>query len=330
MRRIYYACFAHQERRGGIKVIYRHVDLLNRAGLEAYVFHPRERFRAKWFDNDTATVGPRELARRFDTRRDVLVLPEDLVALPAGRKLAAGPGHTILFNQNVYLGFAAMRHGPRVRSPYRRSSLRAVFSVSDHNAALLRLAFPGVPVLRLRLGVDRERFRFRQIARKRRQIAAATKAPLSVAAIRHILDARARGGALQGYRWRLLEGMTEHEVAETLEGSLVTVFCGIEEGFGLVPLEAMMTGSIVAAFAGGPADEFLPARYRFAPGDVAAVVRFIERVAKLARDHPDTLDRWTRHAHARAAAYTLEAEERSVLGAWSTVLSALPRAPAGT
>jgi glycosyltransferase involved in cell wall biosynthesis len=330
MTRIYYACFAHDRPHGGIKVIYRHVDMLNRAGIESYVFHPRERFRVRWFENETPIVGPRALARHFDTRRDVLVLPEDLVALPAGRELVEGPGHRVIFNQNVFFGFGAMGTVPPARSPYRRASVRAVFTVSEHNAALLRLAFPGVRVLRLRLGVDPERFQFRPITRKRRQIAAAMKAPLSMLAIRHIIRARARGGPLHDYRWVFLDRLTEIELASTLEASLVTLFCGIEEGFGLVPLEAMMTGSVVAAFAGGPADEFLPARYRFAPGDIAAVVHFMERVATLARDRPDTLDRWTRHARARAAAYTLDAEERSLLAAWATVLSALPRARART
>jgi glycosyltransferase involved in cell wall biosynthesis len=131
---------------------------------------------------------------------------------------------------------------------------------------------------------------------------------------------------LRGYEWRFLERMTEREVGATLADSLVTIFCGIEEGFGLVPLEAMMAGSVVAAFSGGPADEFLPARYRFPGGDIAAVVRFVEHVATLARDRPATLERWTRAAHARAAAYSLAAEERSLLDAWTAVLTPRRRA----
>jgi hypothetical protein len=326
MTRVYYACFAHDQPRGGIKVIYRHVDLLNRNGLEAYVFHPRDGFRVTWFDNDTAIVGPRELAQRFDPRRDVLVLPEDMAVQPSAQVLLETRGRKVIFNQNVYFGFGAMGTSPPRRSPYRRADVRAVFSVSEHNAALLRFAFPDLPVCRLRLGVDRELFRFRPIARKRRVIAAATKAPMSMLTIRHVVDARARDSALGGYRWRFVEAMSEREVATTLGDALVTVFCGVEEGFGLVPLEAMLAGSVVVAFDGGPADEFLPQRYRFAPGDIVGMVRFIERVGALARDRPALLATWTRQALARAATYTLEAEERSLLAAWSTVLSAPRRA----
>src|SRR5688572_7415339 len=137
MTRIYYACFAHDEPRGGIKVIYRHVDLLNRAGLEAYVFHPQEKFRVSWFEHDTAIVGPRELARSYDARRDVLVLPEDMIAIPAGRELVEGPGKKVIFNQNVFFGFGVFGTAPPGRSPYRAKGVRAVFAVSDHNAALL-------------------------------------------------------------------------------------------------------------------------------------------------------------------------------------------------
>lgn len=324
MTRIYYACFAHQEPRGGIKVIYRHVDLLNRAGLSAFVFHPRERFRVRWFDNDTPIVGPRALASRFDPTHDYLVLPEDLVAQPEGAVLVEAPGKKVIFNQNVYFGFAPMGTTPPARSPYRRHDVEAVFSVSDHNAAILRLAFPELPVMRLQLGVDPARFAYRPVAQKRMQICAAMKAPVSMLAIRHVLHARSRESSLRGYRWRFLEQLTERQAAKTLADSLVTIFCGVEEGFGLVPLEAMHAGSIVAAFAGGPADEFLPERYRFAPGDITGIVRFVERVATLARDRPETLERWTRQARARATVYSLEAEARSVEAAWQRVLSGRP------
>src|SRR3954454_8941688 len=38
---------------GGNRVIYRHVDILNSAGISACVVHQRRGFRCTWFNHDT-------------------------------------------------------------------------------------------------------------------------------------------------------------------------------------------------------------------------------------------------------------------------------------
>ena len=42
---------------GGIRVFYRHVDILNEAGIPAAVLHRRAGFRCTWFENHTRVVG---------------------------------------------------------------------------------------------------------------------------------------------------------------------------------------------------------------------------------------------------------------------------------
>jgi hypothetical protein len=41
---------------GGIRAIYRHVDVLNENGFSAYVVHPDPGYRASWFENDTRVI----------------------------------------------------------------------------------------------------------------------------------------------------------------------------------------------------------------------------------------------------------------------------------
>lgn len=43
---------------GGNKVIYRHVDILNHQGFDAYVLHLKDGFRCSWFKNDTKIAYP--------------------------------------------------------------------------------------------------------------------------------------------------------------------------------------------------------------------------------------------------------------------------------
>ena len=38
---------------GGIKILYRHVDVLNRNGIDAALLHQNSGFRCSWFENET-------------------------------------------------------------------------------------------------------------------------------------------------------------------------------------------------------------------------------------------------------------------------------------
>lgn len=38
---------------GGIKVLYRHVDILNENGFQAAIVHTKKGFRCTWFENQT-------------------------------------------------------------------------------------------------------------------------------------------------------------------------------------------------------------------------------------------------------------------------------------
>src|SRR5215470_2367468 len=53
---LYYLCPDYTSHAGGVRVIYRHVDLLRRNGYEAYVVHERRGFRDEWFENQTPVL----------------------------------------------------------------------------------------------------------------------------------------------------------------------------------------------------------------------------------------------------------------------------------
>ena len=56
---------------GGIRVVYRHVDILNAAKIPAAVLHRRADFRCTWFENQTRVLGS----------QDVGIGPQDLVVV---------------------------------------------------------------------------------------------------------------------------------------------------------------------------------------------------------------------------------------------------------
>src|SRR6478672_6548220 len=83
---------------GGVRTIYRSVDLLNGAGTAAAVLHTRRGFRCQWFDNETRVVYPPVRVGAAD----VLVIPAQFLAqLPS-----VAPGvRKVIFNQNAYRTF---------------------------------------------------------------------------------------------------------------------------------------------------------------------------------------------------------------------------------
>ena len=50
---IYYMCPDLKRAFGGVRMIYRHVDILNEAGFSACVLHMHAPFNCTWFDHDT-------------------------------------------------------------------------------------------------------------------------------------------------------------------------------------------------------------------------------------------------------------------------------------
>ncbi len=91
--RLFYYCGANAHPTGGNKVIYRHVDLLAKAGFDAWVYHPIDGFAYPGLVSHPRIVTPASIVAR---RCDLFVLPED-----AGPGMASfAPGmRKLIFNQ---------------------------------------------------------------------------------------------------------------------------------------------------------------------------------------------------------------------------------------
>src|SRR5213080_279448 len=126
---IYFGCPDKDHPVGGIRAIYRHVDVLNRNGFDAFVLHGVAPFRCTWFESETRVAHrfrypsvnrslPARIARRAKRtfgrlsldphpalelgQGDTLVMPEVMPALAD----FAPTSPKVVFNQNAYLTFA--------------------------------------------------------------------------------------------------------------------------------------------------------------------------------------------------------------------------------
>lgn len=282
---------------GGVRKLYRAVDVLNESGIPAAIVHERPRFACTWFEHDTRITAARDVRV---APRDVIVVPEiywrSIRNLPTGRR-------QVIYNQNAYLTLDSLAIGgedaavPYVDNP----DLVAVIAVSEENAGLLSYAFPGVPVTRIRHGLDPAIHHppaspppMRIAYMPRRRGAEASQ----------VLALLAARGALAGWEVVAIDRSSEAEVADLLRTARVFLSFSEREGFGLPPCEALACGCLVVGFDGFAGREFFRPPFAVAVenGDVVAFARAAEDMLRRVTEEPE----WATDAAAAGAAFAFE------------------------
>jgi glycosyltransferase involved in cell wall biosynthesis len=278
---IYYLAPDLQRPSGGVRTIYRHVDVLNDTGHPAAVVHARPGFRCTWFENETRVI---DLPITLDAS-DLVVVPEESIADLA--RIAPG-ARKVVFNQNAYRTFRGVTdpaHSPYVTSP----DVVGAMVVSEDSEHYLRYCFPDLTIGRIRHSLDSTIFH--PAGGWARQIATVpAKRP---AELRQLIDVLSARGVLGDWRFVRIERMSEAEVARTLQSSPLFVSLNKAEGFGLPPAEAIACGCRVVGFHGMAAQEFFREPFASAveDGDVIGLARAVEAFVTAYSDDDAALQR---------------------------------------
>jgi hypothetical protein len=255
---------------GGVRTIYRFVDLLNDAGLSAAVVHARKGFRCRWFENDTPVVHPPLTVGG----RDVLVPPAYLYLRDPG--LARGI-RKVVFHQNAYRTFRHLRSAPTSRATSLRDEpdLVGMLVVSEDNERYLERAFPGVAVSRVHHWIDPTIFHVDAAVRRRKLAVMPRKRRDEFEQLVGLLNVR---DAFAGWELEVLEGRPEADVAARLREAVLFVSLSRAEGFGLPPAEALACGCHVIGFHGMGGREIFrpPFAVAIEDGDVLALAEAVE------------------------------------------------------
>jgi len=226
---ICYLCPSTNEFIGGIRIIYNHVDILNRNGIEAAVLHETVGFKVTWFKNTTKVVYSLD-------DNNLLITPE--VYSPS-----VFPGRDrIIFNQNYYLS-KSIDH-----------TCKGIMAISHHNAKLIRAKFPGIPVTVVNWSLPKDIYFYDPLIAKENII--------SFFGIKNTVTLEVVRKHLLGSSWKLvqLEG-SDLEVANTLRKSKIFLQLGLKEGCPRPPAEAMACGCMVVGYDGGGGKDYMDGNY---------------------------------------------------------------------
>lgn len=228
---IVYQCPNVVEPFGGVRLILRHVAILNRNGIPGYTYVAPGEQLSNWLKGEQAPI-----VRAIPTGRVVRVIPEtDVEALRQ-------------FSRKVILVQSFGFLSPFTTKIEREDDqIEGVITVSHPLASAVKQSF-GRSATVISPSIDTAMFK---PAAKDHLIAFMTRR--NWIGIEEIL-ALAKPSSFGIDR---IQGLTHAEVACRLSRASIFLAAGYSEGFGLPSLEAMASGCLVVGFAGGGGLEFM-------------------------------------------------------------------------
>jgi glycosyltransferase involved in cell wall biosynthesis len=327
---------------GGVKMMYRHIELLNRHGYRAFALHTRKGFRLTHFAHQVPVVYWNTSLIQSD---DIVVMPEYLgVWVNHNRSTAGlwgrlkkrfsknryrylaydlfhGPWAKVIYNQNPYYTFMGYPVTPhRLSNPYDLTSCLGTICVSEENFRYLKFAFPERAVYRIFYAIDATRFQ-PQSPKKQMIAYLSFKNRQDVTQVISLLGSRNK---LRGFELTCVEG-PEEVVAKAFGEASVMLNFGNIEGFGLPPAEAMLSGCVVVGYHGEAGREFMNPTTCF-PIENGNIVSFVETVERVVAElSENSLAFSSMRERARTfirETYSHRAEEESVMTAWAALIAA--------
>ncbi len=347
--RLLFPVVASDSPSGGRKFIYHVVDILNEAGIDAWVVHPEKAFRLTWFENQTRVGYTLDLFPKLKARKrkyrlkywwrnrqksrevvqgnlcpqqlgigetDILVVPESRLSL---LHLMPSQCRKIIFNQGPYVTFRLDYSSGHQPTPhYFGTDILGMLVVSDLNMRMQEFIFPKLNIVQGQLFVEED---FRYQATKKRQIAFMPRRGVDDAlAIINMLRFR---GLSDEVAIVPIDGMSQAKVADVLSESLIFLSFAHQEGFGLPAAEAMASGCIVIGYSGNGGDEYFNPEfcYPIQQGDLVTFVNTIENVLDMSLNQPEKLGQMREQACKFISQhYSRQGSKQSIVAAFRKLL----------
>lgn len=267
-RSIVFLCPSTNVPRGGVKVIYNQVAIINemKGQLTACVLHPmRTDFNCIWFNSNAAFK--RDLV--FDLKSDFVMIPE-FWAVPHARLI-----HNIGVRYGIYVqgGYIMSRNnGEELEAAYRNAAL--ILAISDDTAECIKMAYPECAdrVYRVHCSVNSDKFK---VSTTKENIICYMPRRLQRHSqlVTFFLEKKIPP------HWRIesIDGLDEDGVVAVFGKSKIFLSFSELEGFGLPPVEAALSGCYVIGYTGEGGKEYWDAEIftEIYSGDIKAFVKAV-------------------------------------------------------
>jgi len=232
---IFYLCPDTEIPSAGIRRLYRHVDLLSRAGFEARILHLRSGFLRK----DLPEVPVAYLDRLSCRSNTIIVIPEGFPAIMDALKQNPGRRFAIALNWDYV--YKSMPEGMN----WRAFNIERVLTVSQGIARMISWSM-GLPTHVLGSSIDHRLYYPDEAARQPHIVFIARKA-IHADILKRLLAAR-NPDFVQRIKWVGLRELTEPAYAAQVRQASIFLNLSAAEGFPTSCLEAMASGTLVAGY----------------------------------------------------------------------------------
>lgn len=241
-RRIAYLSWPAGEISGGIKMAFKHVEMLREKGFDA-VIATSDGKSPGWFETTAPVIKLERLVRG----EDFLVFPENHAELLSAH--SEWDNTKVVFCQSQHMIY----RGVGSRAGYEAFGVSEIISCGTAVTEFCKRRFPNLPVNTVPNFIDSARFSCPR--EKKLQIALASRKRKMEAAVIHDLF-RAENPSFASIPWVEIHGQTEAETAAILRDSAIYLSLCRLEACPLMPLEAMASGCILAGYSGGGGQEY--------------------------------------------------------------------------
>jgi glycosyltransferase involved in cell wall biosynthesis len=344
--KIYFICPKSKKPTGGIKQIYRQVDILNKNGFNAVILHKKLKYKCSWFLNQTIVESNLYLFKQIDYylhyqnhskiksfyKKLILNIysffskktePNSIFVFPEviGDKinLIEPNSKKVIFNQNCYYTFLGYPLDFDInKSPYIHSNTIATIVVSEDSKTYIEYAFQNLNLYRIRLGIDKNVFYPK--SNKKKQIAfMPRKLEKDVHQVLNILQQR---NFSKDWTFVAIDNKSESQVAQIMQESYIFLSFNQTEGFGLPPAEAMACGSIVIGYSGRGGREYFKDNltYEIEDRDIMGFASKIEEITNLIdKDENSFIVKGEKASEYILNEYNLKNEENDVIHIWKDI-----------
>lgn len=309
---INYFCPDQEIKSGGISQIYRHVEILNKHNLPAFILHSQSGFRR----DDLADVPIKYLQEpNCLNPGDFLVIPEGFPGVMM--KTENLPVHRYVFA----LSWSYILEGLQDKN-WEGLGIEKAISVSSFVSQVVEKTM-GVPVHTIPFSIDSQVY---YPSQKKKQVTYFARKSDSIESLKKVLKFR-NPRFINDIKWIGFNDLEEAEYAKEMRESSIYLALGTAEGANQSVFEAMNCRTLVSGYHGIGLQNIMIGEGEKRNSIIAENGDYISLAIKLEPILDDMLndnfDKWNNvldNGIEVAAPFTPEAEELSLLGFWSESL----------